>query len=286
MAETSALFLGIDGGGTASRAVLMHAGRRIEAVGGPANATSDFRTAVQSVTTLVTDLARAADLPRDAVRHATAYLGLAGVGSADIGRDIAKAVDMPHAIVAEDQITGIVGALGDADGAVIAIGTGSYLGRQTAGTIRLVGGWGFYIGDQASGAWIGRRLFEHMMLVHDGIAAPSALTDQIAKADFGAGGLVRFSFVARPADYARFAPVLVEAAAAGDAFARSVMQDGATYLQAALATLGWRSGEPLCLIGGLAPAYAPLLGQTITPAKGSALDGALTLAMRQKRDAP
>jgi len=73
-----------------------------------------------------------------------------------------------------------------------------------------------------------------------------------------------------------------------------LMQAGAAYLKQAINTLGWQPGEPLCLIGGLGRFYTPFLPdqmvQSVTPPKGTALDGALhlaeRLAARQRRAEP
>jgi glucosamine kinase len=52
---------------------------------------------------------------------------------------------------------------------VAAIGTGSFIGRQQAGRIDGVGGWGFYLGDQAAGAWLMRRCLEETLLAADAL---------------------------------------------------------------------------------------------------------------------
>jgi glucosamine kinase len=270
--------IAMDGGGTSCRAALLSAGRRFEAVGGPANVNTDVTGAVAVMQGLLDRLAIAAGLARRDLHHCPGHFGLAGVMSPDMGRAVADALDLPQVTVTDDHPTTIVGALGDADGAVAAIGTGSFLGRQQQNDLRSIGGWGYRIGDQASGAWLGRRLLEHLLLVEDGIAAPGPLTRSLAAHDFGPGGLTGFSFRASPADYAQFAPMIV---ASDDPFATAIMQEGAAYIRAGIAALGWREGEALCLTGGLGAAYAPHLGLAITPAKGTALDGALILAGRR-----
>jgi glucosamine kinase len=144
--------------------------------------------------------------------------------------------------------------------------------------LRSIGGWGYRIGDQASGAWLGRRLLEHLLLVQDGVAPPGLLSRVLATHDFGPGGLTGFSFRASPADYAQFAPMIV---ASDDPFAKALMHEGAAYIRVGITALGWSEGEVLSLTGGLGAAYAPYLGLAITPAKGTALDGALILAGRR-----
>jgi glucosamine kinase len=270
--------IAMDGGGTSCRAALVLAGHRFDAAGGPANVNTDFAGAIAMMRGLLERLAAAAGLSRQDMRNCPSHFGLAGVMSPDRARAVADALDLPQVTVTNDHPTTIVGALGDADGAVAAIGTGSFLGRQHQNLLRSIGGWGYRIGDQASGAWLGRRLLEHLLLVQDGIAPPGPLTRTLAAHDFGPGGLTGFSFRASPADYAQFAPAIV---ASDDPFATALMQEGAAYLRAGITALGWREGEALCLTGGLGAAYVPHLGAAATPAKGTALDGALILAGRR-----
>jgi glucosamine kinase len=276
MDDSRALFA-VDGGGTSCRAVLVAGGRRHEAAGGPANAASDFAGAVAALRDLLGDLAGRAGIGWTGLAEGRGHLGLAGIMSPEDGRRLAAALDLPRASVDDDQESHVTGALGGADGAVCAVGTGSFLGRQSGGAIRRIGGWGFHLGDQASGGWLGRRLLQEALLARDGIVAKSPLLDAALATDLGPGGAIAFQFRARPADFARLAPMVVQS---DDPAAQRLMAEGAAYLTAGLAALGWRPGETLCLTGGIGPHYAPHLGHPVTPARGTALDGGLILAGR------
>lgn len=298
MVKPGELILGVDGGGTSCRAALLVGTERHEVALGPANVSTDFDRAVATIREAAHAVASVAGIAPEAVFAAPAHLGLAGVMSEAIAARVRAALPFSDAGVTDDRPTTIAGALGPDDGAVAAIGTGSFLGRQVAGQVRGIGGWGFQIGDQASGAWLMRRCLEEVMLSVDGIAAQTALTRRIL-ADHGndPAAIVRFSLAAKPADYARLARAVVTAAGtaaeaaagtaaeAGDPLGRRLMGEGADYIRAGLAVLGWAPGEALCLTGGLGPAYATWLGVPTVPAKGSALDGALLLAAR-RRDRP
>jgi glucosamine kinase len=268
---------GVDGGGTSCRAILLAKGQRVEGRAGPANAASDFGGATRTLHGLLSELAAQVGLTWRDLAQGRGYLGLAGIMSDEDGRRLAQALDLPKAVVADDQNSTIVGALGDADGAVAAIGTGSFLGRQSRQTIRRIGGWGFHIGDQASGGWLGRRALLQVMLARDGLVEDTALLQEIAAQDFGTGGLIAFQFRASPGDYARFAPLIL---GSHDPFAKTLMQEGAAYIHAGLTALGWQPDEPLCVTGGLGPHYAPYLGLPVVTPLGTALDGALILAGR------
>jgi glucosamine kinase len=64
------------------------------------------------------------------------------------------------------------------------------------------------------------------------------------------------------------------------------MQDGADYIVNSLTALGYTAGAPLCLTGGLGPHYANYLptsyNTNLIEPKGSALDGALLLALQME----
>lgn len=274
--------IGIDGGGTGCRArAILPDGRRIDAQGGPANV-SRFDSALANLRALLADLAGRAGVAD--WRGARAHLGLAGVVTPEIAARVAAALPLESAAVTDDQPTMIVGALGAEDGAVAAVGTGSFVGRQSDGAIRCLGGWGFVLGDQAAGAWLGRRLLEETLLAADGIAQQSELTRTILDRLGGAPGIVAFGFRAGPDEFAELAPAITAASDADDPVAKALMAEGAAYLVRALDALGWPADEPLVLAGGLGPAYAQYLPErtraAVTPARGTALDGALALAAR------
>lgn len=280
--------IGVDGGGTACRAALVGARGRVEAAGGSANV-SDFDRAIGTITDTLARLFTAAGADSDTRARASLHLGLAGVTgpalAARVETALRAALPARTITVSGDQTTTIAGALGAADGAVAGIGTGSFIGRQHGGRITSLGGHGFLLGDQASGAWLGKRLMQELLLAEDGITAHSDLTRAARDSHGGErAGVIAFALGARPADFARLAPQVVGAAQYGDAVGARLMREGADYILSALAALGWSGDEPLCLTGGLGPAYRDWLPETVarrlTAPRGTALDGALALAAR------
>lgn len=274
--------IGVDGGGTSCRVTLLagqHA--RFDVVLGPANVSTDFDAALATINAALAQLAEQAGLGMADLSSATAHLGLAGVMNTAIAARVAAHLPFAQASVTDDRPTTIAGALGEVDGALAAIGTGSFIGRQVAGKIHGVGGWGFYIGDQASGAWLLRRCLEEVMLAVDGFGPHTDLSRAILK-EHGddPGQIVLFSLNSQPADYARLARDVVAAAEAGDPLGARLMQEGAAYIRRALDVVGWTEAEAFCLTGGLGPAYARWLNLPAISAKGTALDGALALAAR------
>lgn len=283
--EKSALhgFLGIDGGGTSCRTALLWCGKRYEQRSGSANVTSDLQATVAAITEGLQAVARQAGIDAETLCRLPAHLGLAGATTPMICDQIASALPLRCATVSDDQVTTLVGALGMWDGAVASLGTGSFLARQYQGKRQFLGGHGLHLGDEASGAWLGRAILARVLHSHDGLVAGAALTDEIF-AEFGnvAGAVSLFASRATPAAFGQFAPRVAAAAQAGDAAAVALMQAGASYIEAGLTALKWQPGEPVCLMGSLGPQYRGFLPDTVadclqTP-KGTALDGALALA--------
>ncbi|MFY0633388.1 MAG: ATPase [Vannielia sp.] len=275
--------IGCDGGGSGARLALLWDGRRHEAKGGPANATSDFAGAVAEVLALLERVAAQAGLAIDALRGVPAHFALAGVVNDEIARAVAAELPLP-AVVEEDRRAAVRGALGAGAGYVAGIGTGSYIARQGPEGFASIGGHGLVLGDEASGAWVGRELLRAVIAVADGLAEGSGLTRAVAQEMGGAAGVVGFAASAGPRDFARLAPRVFDAAE--DAVAGQIIARGADYIARGVARLGWQTGDVLCLTGGAGPRYAAALPAgmraALVPAQGSALEGALALALEQR----
>ncbi len=206
-----------------------------------------------------------------------AGLGLAGANAAGAPERLRAALPFGRVVVVTDAITAVKGALGAGDGIVAAIGTGSVFAVQRAGVIRQIGGRGLVLGDEASGAWIGRAVLRAAMRAVDGFTPMtpllSALIDEMGRPD----GVVAFSLRARPVDFAELAPRLLDSS---DASAQAVMAQAVADVAEAVALLQHGGSLPVVFLGGLGPFFADQLQRRwdIRPALGSALDGALLLA--------
>ncbi|MEM7489830.1 MAG: BadF/BadG/BcrA/BcrD ATPase family protein, partial [Pseudomonadota bacterium] len=227
------------------------------------------------------EAAAGAALTEEEIAGCAAHLGLAGILSDADAVAMAAALPFARVTVTDDRPTAIAGALGDGNGVLAAVGTGTFVAARRDGATRSFGGWGFRLGDQASGAWLGRGALERCLLMQDGLAAPSDLTRALlARFDGDSTAIVAFAREARPADYAALAPDVFDAAEAGDANATRLVERGASYLNACIAASELRDGDVLCLTGGLGPRYAPHLNERarLRPPQGTALDGALAMA--------
>lgn len=279
---TAPAIIGVDGGGTHCRFALRRGGQRFDIQMAAANASTDLEGTLATLNTGLEALADAAGVSLSDLMHVPAVLGLAGVMNADMGATIAQRIPLSHAVVGDDRRTAMVGALGAFDGCVMGIGTGSFMGRRANGHDRLIGGWGFILGDDASGAVLGRQALRCALDVHDGVRAATPLTRSILARLGTPADIIAFATAAKPGDFATLAPDIVSAAQAGDPIALQLMQDGANQIERVLRHLGWQPGERVCPLGGVAPHYAPYLSPDIAAQlrspEGTALDGALALA--------
>ena len=274
--------IGVDGGGTSCRVALTGTGRRFDICLGPANAATDRGGAIATVRAGIDKVAAQAGLTQEALAQARIHVALAGIKSAEDEQAVARAIGHAHLRVSEDQISTLFGALGAGDGCVVALGTGSFLARQAGGRRQFIGGWGLDLGDEASGAWLGREMLAKILQVLDGVAVASPLSRKILARYGDAAGILEYVAGAGPAELARLAPVIVQYAQDGDALATRLMRRGADYIAAGLVALGHKRGEPVALTGGLKDAYPHWLAADIRadlcPPRGDALDGALFLA--------
>lgn len=278
------LFMGIDGGGTSCRAVVAAAQGTILGRGdaGSANIWSDAEGAVASIRAAAEAALAAAGRAGDWA-EVRAVLGLAG---ANLPQALSRLEGLPpfaEARIVTDAMIALKGALGQADGIGLVTGTGSVFGVQLDGVVRFIGGWGFRLGDQASGGCMGRALLTRALLAQDGLLPREPLLREVVDEAGGPEALVARMTDAPAADHAAYMPRLLRAAEAGEGTAQAILAEADQELVCAIECLGkGRPDLPICCLGGLGPVFAQRLALVypgrIRPAVGTALDGALALA--------
>ena len=196
------LFLGIDGGGTGCRAAVADASGRVlaRAEAGPANIFSNRDLALHNILAAAGDaLAQATGGGAD-LSALRAGLGLAGANASGASDWLAAHLPFAESRIETDALTTAKGALGRDDGIVAALGTGSVFAIQQAGRVRQIGGWGFWLGDEGSGAVLGRSLLARALRARDGVHAMTPLLQAVLDHFQTPDRLVAFSLAAKPAD--------------------------------------------------------------------------------------
>ena len=276
------LYLGIDGGGSGCRAAVADASGRVLGRGEAASANiwSDPETALANIMAAAGDAVAAAG--GAGLGDVTAVLGLAGANVAEAAARLTERLPFARARIETDALIALKGALGDADGITATLGTGSVFGVQRGGAVRMIGGWGFLLGDQGSGARMGRALLERALLAADGLADPTPLLDRVLEQQGGPAGVVAFGRRAVPADFAREVPAILDALTAGDPAAAAIVAEAEAAVARAIDRLQADGALPVCFLGGLGPTFAARLAPRypglIRPPLGTALDGALAMA--------
>jgi glucosamine kinase len=281
-------FIGIDGGGTSCRAALAGPDGTVLGRGGSgaANILTDVDGSVRHIVEAATAACKDAGHDRDLLASCSVVMGLAGANVEATVAAVIRRLPFRECAVESDALIAVNGALGDRDGAVAILGTGSIFASKQGADIRTIGGWGFVVGDQGSGAVLGRSLMQRALLAHDGVVEGSEATDQVMRDfDNSPKALVTFAHGAQPGAFARYAPLIFRLAASGDAVAEEIVRSAARDVDACLDVV-LRGPEPkLCLLGGLGAAYEPWLTDghrsLLVKARGDALQGAVELAVRR-----
>lgn len=258
------LVVGADVGGTSSRVAVADLDGRVLAwgTGGPGNPHS---VGVEGSAREIRAVMDRVLGPLDG-RVVRVVIGLAGGSRAAADPGFLRAavtaqVDAPAALVSDLSVAFASATPADR-GLVLVAGTGSVAGEVVEG--RLVAqrdGWGWLLGDQGSGFWIGRAAVR-ATLESLQRGRPLGPLEQ-AVLEFSAAGdyldLVGASYAAAPTWLASFAP-LVSRHAANDPVAVQIAEQAAGLLHDLLDSLGPRPGQPIVLSGSVLTTPGPVSG--------------------------
>jgi glucosamine kinase len=279
------LFLGVDGGGTRCRARLTQVdGTTLgEGIAGSANVRLGLNESLSAVREAADQCLQLAG-PTYRTHAIVACLALAGACEpATLTQAQTSPLPFDHVTFTSDARAACVGAHAGRDGGIIIVGTGS-VGWAIAGPCEYrVGGWGFPISDEGSGAWLGCEAVRRTLWAQDGLLPWTGLLHGVFKR-FGcdAYAIVRWMGGARPRDYASFAPTIIEHAQRDDATACDLMRAAAKHIDALASRLGALGIKRISLMGGLAAPIQPFLSaqtrSSLVPPVGDALSGALHIA--------
>jgi glucosamine kinase len=263
MATTDITYLGIDGGGTRCRARIEDENGRIlgEASSGPATTRIGVEKAWRSIMEATDAAAGRAGLTRVDFARMRAGIGLAGLGRRGAETALKKIVH-PFASLTfiSDGLAACLGAHGGADGAIVVAGTGSVAIGLIGGSEVRLGGYGFPVSDEGSGADIGLQVVRMALRAADGRAELTPLLSEVLGAfDSDPYQAVAWSEEARPTDYAAFAPMVLRHADQGDPVGRRIVERAADAIGDLLDLFLARGIDRLSLTGGLAEALTPWL---------------------------
>lgn len=281
-------FVGVDGGGSGCRVVLTSVNQTIlaRASGGPANIETSFVTARENIIKSCKLALNLAKIPEEEIKNCYAVLGLAGSNLGNYAKKLTQELPFAKNLILNDGEITLEGAIGPLDGCIGALGTGSIFVGRKEGKVSLTGGWGFNLGDDGSGAKLGKELMRMSIKCHDGLEKHTKLTeDLLAEFQNDISKLVEKAKAFEPRDYAFYAPQIFSALNSGDQIAKKIVSEEVWNIEKSLLAAGFSPSKPFCLIGGLGKLFLPHLGEvfqkTVSEPKGDALTGAISIAFKK-----
>lgn len=256
--------LGIDGGGTNTKCVLLNAQGSVigEGRGGPSNPLrSGFDEAFRSIREAAAEGLKGANLRSGDVTSVCA--GLAGAGQRNVVRRtmVFLSREFPRALVhvTTDFEIALEAAAGGGPGVVVLAGTGSAAyGRNAAGETARAGGYGPWIGDEGSAFEIGRRAVAAVARARDHDAPVTLLSEMIpATLNCPDWDDLMQRIMKNPDDvFPKLFPAVAEAANAEDSAAKEILFTAAIGLgnlaMIVVRRLGMKDAEfPLLKCGGV-----------------------------------
>jgi N-acetylglucosamine kinase len=192
-------------------------------------------------------------------------LGIAGVdrpADSAIVRGIMKRIGhQARVLIVNDALVALEAGAPGQPGVVVISGTGSIsYGRNAAGEAARSGGWGYVLGDEGSGYWIGRAALRAVLRESDRRGPRTALSGLLLK-HFGvtqAQGLIHEVYNAnlKPAAIGALAQSVQTAFSEGDDVALGILRGAANELEAGALSVARRLdliGHPFAFIlaGGI-----------------------------------
>lgn len=267
--------LGIDAGGTKTVCLLADEHGTVLGSGrGPgANLQASGELEVEKVLHDVMEQATGGDH----IRPEAICLGIAGVdrpGDADAVKGIMRRIGFKTpVIVVNDALVALTAGAGDGPGVVVIAGTGSIAyGRTRDGVAARSGGWGYLLGDEGGGFWIGRAALAAVVRQFDGRGPSTVLTELVLQhMQLGSPTELIHAIYDRGMQrlaVARIASVVQQAVERGDAVAGEIVDRATTELVAAAAAVTQRlemrgDAFPMILSGGMFRGIPALATQVI-----------------------
>lgn len=238
--------IAIDGGGTKTIGQLSHYDNPHQVIDelrvGSSSLSADFDASMLQLTTLIERLfelavAHSAVPPINASSASLQFvisLGIAGAGSKKLATQCQKVLQHKltvshHAIndiiVMEDCVSALMGCSAskaqqfdhyqEEHGLLVTLGTGSFIAKLSHQAVHFVGGWGFPIGDEGSGAKLGQMAVQAFLTEYD-----SQQQSQLSLSDLSSAlqpiigttktDILAWLNTATPRDFAALVPIVVE----------------------------------------------------------------------------
>jgi glucosamine kinase len=207
---------------------------------------------MQAVRTASIAAASDAGLPQAALTQTSAGVGLAGIDRKGAREAL---LSFPHpfrkVVYASDANVACLGAHSGRDGGIVvqgSVGFATVKGREFR-----IGGYGFPISDEGSGADLGLQAVRLALCAHDGRARPTAfLLEVMGRLGPDPVTLVAWAEQATATEYPNLAPVALSYAEVGDPFAEEIVAEGTRHVDVLIRLLVEFGASRISLPGRLA----------------------------------
>lgn len=267
--------VGIDGGGSTTRAVLLAEDGTVLGSGkaGPSSIdTVAMETTVENIRLAVRQALVEANFPGTSLAGAVRVLaGLGGIVTAEDSRRVELALaglawpPATRVTVLNDMKIAWAGSFGLKPGIICILGTGSVAyGRNAAGEEGRAGGWGYKEGDPGSSYDLGLGAIRSLVRAADGRLPETEFTRQVQQA-LELAEVSDLPHLLYQQDLGRtriaaLAPLVTTWAERGDPAAQNLVEQAAEEVSLMIATVGRRlfpsapeaPAIPVSLVGGLA----------------------------------
>lgn len=277
--------VGVDGGGSGTRVAVATAQREIlgRGVAGPSALGQGVEGAWKNILKAL-DLAFSdAGIAAPPWSDCAMGVGLSGIGYAPNREGFLSQNPGFAAIFLEsDSYAMLLGAHAGAAGMLLAAGTGSVAeALYSDGQRKKVGGWGFPVGDEGSGSWLGLQAMAHAHAAFDGRQRVGSLAQAIwSQCGATRAELLAWCAQAKQFQYGQLAPLVFESAAT-DPIAEQLLKRAAQELELLANALDPAGTLPLAVSGSIGRALqsrmSTALNERMVEPQFDAVFGALLL---------
>lgn len=268
--QAEQLVVGIDAGGSSTRAWLVDGeGSLLKtgSAGGANPAGVGLRTTVQNIARAMEEACVGIDT-RQLRAFCAGIAGILSLPAADneeLGRLLRARLNLtcPVTLVGDSTIA-FAAATDETDGAVLIAGTGAsafQINNREPG--RRADGYGWLLGDLGSGFWLGQQAVRAALRHLDGHLPEGPMVEHVIATfmdeavQASPSHLIGQCMSQSPRSLSRMAPIVCDAAVAGDKVAADIVAQGVSHLADTVTSVA-QPGKPVALAGSLLTNNTPV----------------------------
>jgi len=274
MQSNEAWYIGVDGGGTKTHAILVDQDLKQidEAFSGPANIATDVEGAYVSICEAIDSLQG-----RHNQQIKQIGIGVAGYSVIQKRNTLMTKLQKKYAniVLNSDCHIACLAAHNNKDGAIIICGTGVVAYSIHNGQTKQFGGWGFPHGDLGGGAYLGLEVARLLCKAIDGLIPWNTTLNDLYTDFFGqdCNKYKMWLINAKPGDYAKITQFVFLRPL--DEFSSKLLGQGVDEVLVLMSKLKKSNTDlPIKLVGGLANLYIDKLQEKYPELELSAVDPA------------